>query len=347
MEQGSAEWLAARRHGIGGSEASVLFGCNPYLNEIALWALKTGRVSPQASSIHDTPHLYWGTALEPAVRQGYMDLTGRTVVEGHTMLAHPDVPCLLANTDGTIVDVPGKPGRGVYEGKTASVFARSSWYTEDGEPDIPLHYQVQVQHYLACTGYKWASLAVYFGGHREPLEWFDIERHDRLIEELCRRADRWWQRHVVEDTQPELDDSAQTEAVLRELAPPVTGRIVALPDPFDAVADRIVACDQLIKLGLAERQRCRNLVIAAMGPAEYAQTYTGRGYSHKLEGKNGRVFRLASERTIERALRRAGVSQAELVYVDATLVQHARNIAAINWGMSPTQPGTDNEEDPA
>jgi len=38
-----SEWLENRKSGIGGSEISAVIGCNPYLDNVALWELKTGR----------------------------------------------------------------------------------------------------------------------------------------------------------------------------------------------------------------------------------------------------------------------------------------------------------------
>jgi putative phage-type endonuclease len=332
--QGSAEWLRARALGIGGSEASVLYGCNPWQNELALWARKTGRIIDPPATIHTAPALYWGTALEKVVRQGYQDLTGRNVTDGHTLLQHPECPVLVANTDGTIIDVEGKDGPGVYEGKCASAFARRDWYAEDSAPSIPLHYQVQVQHYLACTGYRWASLAVYFGGDRQPLAWFDIERHEGLISDLLERASRWWRDHVVADVPPAIDDSPTTEATLRAIRPLDTGAIVRLPDEFAPVLDRLAACDTLAAQIEAERQRCRNLVIATMGDAAYGQVYDGRGFTFRAEGSGGRVLRVASEGRMKRARQDTGVSYPPAAEVPPGVAEQLQGIASIAWGIA-------------
>lgn len=338
--QGTEEWRRARARGIGGSEASVLYGCNPWMNEHALWALKTGRVSPPEVTIQTAPSLYWGTALEPVVRRGYQDLTGRTVVEGDTLLAHPDVPVLLANTDGTLIDVEGRGGPGVYEGKTASVFARREWYTEDGLPSIPLHYQVQVQHYLACTGYSWASLAVYFGGDREPLRFFDVERHDALIDDLLHRAARWWHDHVELDRPPNIDALPQTESTLRAMRPRDDGSIVLLPDEFVPVLDRLAALDVLMGQLEAEKQRCRNLVIATLGDAAYGQVYDGRGFTFRNErSSSGRVLRTASEGRMKRARRDTGINYPPPAYVPPGVGEQLAQISSISWGITPPQPG--------
>lgn len=335
LVQGSEEWARARLRGIGGSEASVLYGCNPWLNEYGLWALKTGRVEQPSATIHDTPAIYWGAALEGAVRRGYQDLTGRRVVEGHTLLEHPECHVLLANTDGTVVDVEGKPGPGVYEGKTASVFVRRDWYDGDGRPSIPLHYQVQVQHYLACTGFRWGSLAVYFGGDRNPLEWFDIERHDVLINDLVERASRWWHDHIILGRPPAVDGSAATEATLRKICPRDNGMMVRLPDEFAPVIDRLKAADEIIREAEAEKQRCRNLVISTLGEAAYGQTYDGRGFTFREERDGQRVLRLASPERMARARRETGSEYPPAAYVPPDVAMQVFGIASVAWGMNP------------
>ena len=37
------QWHEERRKGIGASEASAIIGLNPYMNNVQLWELKTGR----------------------------------------------------------------------------------------------------------------------------------------------------------------------------------------------------------------------------------------------------------------------------------------------------------------
>lgn len=37
------EWLEARVSGLGASEASAVLGLNPYMSNVDLWRIKTGR----------------------------------------------------------------------------------------------------------------------------------------------------------------------------------------------------------------------------------------------------------------------------------------------------------------
>lgn len=61
------EWLEERKKGIGGSDAAVILGLNPYKNNIRLWEEKTGKV--QAEDISDKPYVKYGTQAEDLLRE--------------------------------------------------------------------------------------------------------------------------------------------------------------------------------------------------------------------------------------------------------------------------------------
>ena len=60
------EWLKARRDRIGGSEAAAIVGRNPYMSNIDLWRIKTGR--QQADDISEKEFVKYGTNAETHLR---------------------------------------------------------------------------------------------------------------------------------------------------------------------------------------------------------------------------------------------------------------------------------------
>lgn len=62
------QWLNLRRRGIGGSDASVVLGVNPYRSVLELWLDKTKQLEPEESTIEAA---YWGQVLEPVVRDEF------------------------------------------------------------------------------------------------------------------------------------------------------------------------------------------------------------------------------------------------------------------------------------
>ena len=67
LEQGTPQWLAWRRAGIGASEAPVIMGLSPWCTPTLLWLRKRGLAPEQASN----PRMARGHALEPIARTRY------------------------------------------------------------------------------------------------------------------------------------------------------------------------------------------------------------------------------------------------------------------------------------
>jgi predicted phage-related endonuclease len=61
------EWLKNRMKGIGGSEISAVIGCNPYMDNITLWKIKTGQIEPE--DISDKPFVKYGHDAEHHLRE--------------------------------------------------------------------------------------------------------------------------------------------------------------------------------------------------------------------------------------------------------------------------------------
>jgi len=59
------EWLKNRTK-IGGSDASAIVGMNPYLDNVSLWEIKTGK--RQQEDISEKPYVKYGTQAEMHLR---------------------------------------------------------------------------------------------------------------------------------------------------------------------------------------------------------------------------------------------------------------------------------------
>ena len=82
-----AEWLAARRHGIGASEVSAILGLNPYRSCFEVWANKVQPDAAHMLAAHmlaadmtaDSEAATWGVLLEPVVRTEVARRIGRRI----------------------------------------------------------------------------------------------------------------------------------------------------------------------------------------------------------------------------------------------------------------------------
>lgn len=66
------DWLAYRKKGIGGSDASIVCGVNRYRSPVELWMNKTGQLHEEEAG----EAAYWGTQLESLVRAEFTKRTG-------------------------------------------------------------------------------------------------------------------------------------------------------------------------------------------------------------------------------------------------------------------------------
>lgn len=248
------QWLAARRRGLGGSDASTIVGLNPHSSRYALWLDKTGRGTEQ----DDNEAMEWGRRQEPVIRQWFTDTTGIPVRRAGLMQSKAN-PFQLVSLDGMAGD------GGICEWKT------TSWRTDDAEVwqdgDVPDHAELQVQHGLAVTGRSHAHCVVLIDG-RKPLHRV-IQRDDKLIAELAELERAFWADYVIADVEPPLDASTATSNALKarySITDP--GKVIAAGPEVDHVIARLNTAKLLAKQAESQAAAVETELRALLGDAE-------------------------------------------------------------------------------
>jgi len=180
-----AAWLAARKLGLGGSDAAAALGFSDYKTPFELWQEKRGEVPDE--DLSDNPFVEWGNRLEDVISDAYSEKTGQKVHRVNRILKHPEHPWMLANLDRRVVG----DKRGL-EVKTANAWAArdgESW-GETGTDKIPEHYLLQCAHYMAVTGFISFDLAVLVGGNDFRI--YTIARNEDLIAHLIEGESAFW-----------------------------------------------------------------------------------------------------------------------------------------------------------
>ena len=250
-----ADWLEYRKQGIGGSDASVVCGISRYKSPVELWLDKTGQLPPQEAG----EAAYWGTQLEPFVRAEFSKRTGIEVCHKSELLQSEEHPFMLANLDGTC-EVPDV-GTCIFEAKTASAYKAGEW-----EDTIPDEYMLQVQHYMAVTGYAGAYIAVLIGGN--TFKWRFVERDEELISMLIELEAAFWN-HVRDSTPPPLDGSDASAKFLAERFSNSRPKShIILPETADELlAQYDEACEELEAV-TERKQKAENLLKEMIGENE-------------------------------------------------------------------------------
>ncbi|KWE28823.1 endonuclease [Burkholderia cepacia] len=261
------DWLAVRRHGIGGSDAAAAVGMSPYMSPLELWLIKTGRDAnlPKPDPGDTTEPVYWGTLLEPIVAASYTKQTGNRVRRVNAVLQHPTVPFMLANVDREVV---GNCDVQLLECKTAGEFGARLW--RDG---VPEYVQLQVQHQLAVTGRQAADVAVLLCGQK--LEVHRVVRDDGLIARLIGLEAAFW-RYAETDTPPPADGSESADRALRCLYPGAGGTVDFTGDrSLSSTFSDLVAVRAEIESHQVVESKLKQTIQQAMGEADRAEFETG------------------------------------------------------------------------
>jgi putative phage-type endonuclease len=259
-------WLTARRELLTASDVAAVLGVDPRRGPLAVYCEKLG-----APSAEETAWMKWGRRVEGAVADWYADDTGRTIFDqgAYAIQRHPDVPWIGATLDrwqsarssdktpSPIADVQTGP----LEAKAVAGFKAKEW-----REDPPLHYVVQLQAQMACTGAQWGTLAALVGGLE--LVWKDILRSEDFLVAAYPKLEEFWMR-VQRREPPPADALPGTTEALKRLWPEPDGETVNLDnDALSLVAKWEQKKVELVDLD-DEATRVENDLRARMGSATF------------------------------------------------------------------------------
>ncbi len=196
------DWLSYRKMGITGTDAGAIAGMNPYVSAFQIYQDKLTDEIDET----DNESMRQGRDLEEYVASRFTEVTGLKVRRANAIYQNDENPFMLADFDRLIVGQ-----RAGLECKTVSPYMEDKW--KDGE--IPLHYQMQVQHYLAVSGYDcWYVAAIIFGRNFIIRK---IERDEELIKYLVQLEKNFWTNNVMAHVMPDPDGTKECSEQIAKL----------------------------------------------------------------------------------------------------------------------------------
>jgi putative phage-type endonuclease len=223
--QRTPEWIEARQHGIGASEAAAACGLSPWESPYSLWARKCGLVPP----IDTTLAMEIGTLTEPLNAARYADAVGMPVRRVNRLMRSKSRPFALASLDRRRAD-----GR-LVELKWSE---RADGYGDPGTDEVPEAVACQVTHQMFVAGADCADVSLLTGA-RDAIRVYTVRWDAEFADAMLEREARLWG-HVEDRTEPELDGSAATLRALSERYPAAELEEVESADPDVAEALRAV-----------------------------------------------------------------------------------------------------------
>lgn len=250
------QWLAKRRRGLGGSDASTVVGVNRWSSRYELWLDKTGRLPEREQS----PRMEAGIRMEPVMRQWFTDQTG-IAVRRQGLVQSRTRPWQMVSLDGLTID------GGIFESKCTNWRLADEW--DDGQ--VADHAEVQAQHGLAVTGRTHAWVVALIDGWDFQIR--RVERDEKLIEIITSAEDEFWHGHVIADREPAIEPMA-LDVIKERFRDIELATIAGSPVEMEPVIDEWTTAKAVEKAAEANRKRVEGVLRAALGPAE-AMTLLG------------------------------------------------------------------------
>lgn len=251
------DWLKYRKMGITGTDAGAICGLNPYSSAFQIYQDKI----TQDIEEFDNESMRQGRDLEEYVAQRFMEETGLKVRKANAIFQNEEHPFMLADFDRLIAGQ--KAG---LECKTVSPYSADKW--SDG--NIPLHYQMQVQHYLAVSGYDCWYVAALILGKEFIIR--KIERDEELIQYLITIETKFWRENVLAGVMPEPDGSAGCSEMIAKLYFKADNQKTVELHGYNEMLVRREEIEQLIKKMEIEKASIDQKIKMELGDASYGMT---------------------------------------------------------------------------
>ena len=257
------EWLKYRKMGITGTDAASICGLNPFRSSMQVFIDKT----TDNIDNFDNEAMRQGRELEEYVAQRFCEAEGKKVRRANAIFMNDEHSWMLADFDRLVVGE-----RAGLECKTVSAYSADKW----ANGAIPLHYQLQCQHYLAVSGYDCWYIAALILGKEFIVR--KIERDEELIQSLITIEKRFWEQNVLAGVMPEPDGSKQAGELLAKYYPSEKGKKVILSEQFSLQLSRREELAELIKKMETEKKTIEQSLVKYLGENESTEAENSKFY---------------------------------------------------------------------
>ncbi|QJT04401.1 hypothetical protein G9272_32305 [Streptomyces asoensis] len=268
-----ADWLTARRSGIGSSDVPGILGLIEQKPPIKVYYDKLGFDVDDAGEA-----AYWGTANEENVARRWA-MQSRSVIRRVGLVAHDTHPHWMTTLDRRVTECPlseDEQAPCALEVKTRSAFKAAQWHA--GAPD---DVTAQVLWQIIVNGYEHMHYAVLIGGNEYHQGVIRADQYTDVMADITTAVDKFWTEHVQAEVPPAPSGDGEAVAkMFRRLHPTRSGAV-----DIDRHDD---ALDALLDYGTHQRAEAKAKkakaaakarMIAALGDAQSALIGGERAYS--------------------------------------------------------------------
>ena len=212
------EWLAYRRHGIGGSDAAAIMGISPFRTARDIYYDKLNLVTVDEYE-GNWVALRIGHLLEDLVAEIFTKVTGLPIYKIKRMFQHPLNLFMLADVDFFIKLPNGRTA--ILEIKTTNYNAKRHWWKE-GKEIVPEYYEAQGRHYMTVMNVDEVYFCCLYGNNEDEVIIRHITRDYLYESELIFLEKCFWNDHVMAHVPPPYTETAELiDASIKRYAEPV------------------------------------------------------------------------------------------------------------------------------
>lgn len=261
-------WLAARRKGVGASEAAIVRNESPFGTPLGLYYNKRGEVP----DFEPEPWMVWGLRIEPSIAAGYAEELGVEIQKAPALMQHDRWRWMLASLDYVRDDR-------VIECKRVVKY-KADDFGPSGSDEIPPHYYCQLQQQMAVSGKRLGDLAALIGDCDFRI--FTVEYNRQFVEALAEEERQFMVR--VNTGEPPLPDfSHQTTYDLLRTLDTDPGAHIALDIEHQEAADQLLTLQASKRETEKAIEAVKSRLMHAMGRAEFGYLPDGRSVKRKGE----------------------------------------------------------------
>lgn len=266
--------IAEKLGTIGGTDISAIMGMNPWKSAFGVYQ----KIIGEGVETKDNAAMKRGRDWEPALITLYETQRGNGPDDrtGNGKLSHKVYGYLTGSPDMMYWTAPD--GDFGLEVKTADISQRNLYDFTGDEPQVPLHYFLQLQWYAGLAQVdRWDFIVGFFVGEK-MVSWetcsfaFDAE----LFESMIESAVTFWENHVVPRIAPEATEPTEIiEWHRQKYRRHVPKSFAERTESTDAAVKRFLELQAEIKRLEKEQDAAKATVIATLQDNEAIETPFG------------------------------------------------------------------------
>lgn len=268
-----ADWLTARRNGLGSSDIAAILGISRYGNALSVYHDKTGGLPLEGD---DSEPALWGRAFEETVAREWAR-RNRSVVRRVGLVANVDRPWQMCTLDRRVLECPLADGA---EKCAVEIKCRDKMKAGQFRRGVADDVLVQTLHQADTCGFDHVHAAVLIGGNDYRQYVIRVADHAQLVADLRAAGERAWQQ-ITDRRPPVLAADADPDVLLdlyEQLHPNRAGAIDITRDidTQDAVGDYLDAHNDEVS-AKNRKKTAKTKILAGLGDAE-AATVLGKDF---------------------------------------------------------------------